>query len=359
VSWFRCSESRLLALRKSRQHTGSRNVTHILQFRRDVIREFFQIKGFGLCSNCGSYTPGMRKDGSTKVHMADIDPHMTWFCFVFVLVCLFLFRGDGCEGVFADGIPWVAYVCVYVPCLGFQLFLMPYTEKAEKAMAALGRTLTNVFDISSGLDTSASSPLAREEARMTEALARRARKLEKKKAKRKRAQRKRERGEEEGEEEVVDSEDDEDEKLESSDDSDRETELPSADVAAGASGKQRTRLMFPIEVERHLQLLWKNELTVLTAIYNSTSNADVCPATALQRQQDWRMLFVRVLAVPPSRFRPPVVLGELTFDHAQNHYYKKIIELNSLILELAHQPNVPSLTGSTLIPTDGSFVGEF
>jgi hypothetical protein len=234
--------------------------------------------------------------------------------------------------------------------LGLQLFLMPYTEKAEKAMAGMGRTLMNVFDITGGLDSSASSPLAKEEARMTEALARRARKLEKKKAKRRRAQLKRERGDEEDEETIVDVEDEDDEKNESSDDDDgSDSEQPAAaDVAGvGASGKQRTRLMFPIEVERHLQLLWKNELSVMTAIYNSTSNADVCPATALKRQQDWRMLFVRVLAVPPSRFRPPVVLGELTFDHAQNHYYKKIIELNSQILELAHTPNVPSLTGST------------
>jgi DNA-directed RNA polymerase I subunit RPA1 len=95
-------------------------------------------------------------------------------------------------------------------------------------------------------------------------------------------------------------------------------------------------LLFANEVERHLELLWREEHTVLSAVFNSSADGgSLCARGVHLRQHDWRIFFVRVLGVPPNRFRPPVVLNELTFEHAQNHYYKKIVESNSLIVQFS------------------------
>ena len=37
---------------------------------------------------------------------------------------------------------------------------------------------------------------------------------------------------------------------------------------------------------------------------------------------------MRAIPVPPSRFRPPMVMGTMTVEHAQNHYLNKVLELN-------------------------------
>ncbi|KAL9186875.1 hypothetical protein ACHAXT_010595 [Thalassiosira profunda] len=43
----------------------------------------------------------------------------------------------------------------------------------------------------------------------------------------------------------------------------------------------------------------------------------------------YTMFFLRALPVPPSRFRPPVVMGSMTVEHSQNVYLSKVIELNA------------------------------
>lgn len=52
--------------------------------------------------------------------------------------------------------------------------------------------------------------------------------------------------------------------------------------------------------------------------------------------------FCHVLPVPPSRFRPPTKFGDFTFDHAQNYFYKAILENGLIIsqsnLSLVNQP---------------------
>eukprot|EP00804_Cyclotella_cryptica_P004163 CCRYP_014543-RB/>CCRYP_014543-RB protein AED:0.08 eAED:0.08 QI:152/0.87/0.77/1/0.75/0.66/9/493/1780 len=45
----------------------------------------------------------------------------------------------------------------------------------------------------------------------------------------------------------------------------------------------------------------------------------------------YTLFFLRALPVPPSRFRPPIVMGNMTVEHSQNFYLSKVLELNARI----------------------------
>ena len=54
----------------------------------------------------------------------------------------------------------------------------------------------------------------------------------------------------------------------------------------------------------------------------------------------YTIFFLRVVPVPPSRFRPPVVMGTLIVEHSQNYYLSKVIELNAqlrTLFNVAHE----------------------
>ena len=48
----------------------------------------------------------------------------------------------------------------------------------------------------------------------------------------------------------------------------------------------------------------------------------------------YTIFFLRALPVPPSRFRPPVVMGNMTVEHSQNYYLSRVIELNARLRTL-------------------------
>jgi hypothetical protein len=75
-------------------------------FRREVIREFMSLKGSGRCAHCSSHTPSLRKDAASKI------------------------------------------------------FLLPLTEKAEKAMHMMGKTVANVLDSDGALANQAEEEAA-------------------------------------------------------------------------------------------------------------------------------------------------------------------------------------------------------
>ncbi|EFJ45495.1 hypothetical protein VOLCADRAFT_105949 [Volvox carteri f. nagariensis] len=114
---------------------------------------------------------------------------------------------------------------------------------------------------------------------------------------------------------------------------------PTIDVA--------TKYMTPLEVEEHLRLLWQNEWPVLSLIYS----AHVAPTpgkrvgsrlmTEAEARQAYRMFFLRVIAVPPNKFRPPSKVGEELFEHAHNVSLSKII---SSCLDLTSAPSATEAT---------------
>lgn len=96
-------------------------------------------------------------------------------------------------------------------------------------------------------------------------------------------------------------------------------------------------LMFPNEVEKHIEFLWKQEADVLSTLWGSMCDLlqhEDGESTAGANQHytaplnNHRMFFLRVLCVPPSRFRPPTRFGDMLVDHPQNVYFKHILEMD-------------------------------
>ena len=53
----------------------------------------------------------------------------------------------------------------------------------------------------------------------------------------------------------------------------------------------------------------------------------------LRSPEGWQVFFMRVIPVPPSRFRPPILMDGKQFEHAQNFQYTKILNLNEQLVE--------------------------
>ena len=50
----------------------------------------------------------------------------------------------------------------------------------------------------------------------------------------------------------------------------------------------------------------------------------------------YTLFFLRALAVPPSRFRPPVIMGHMSIEHSQNYYLSRVLELNARLRSSFH-----------------------
>ena len=106
------------------------------------------------------------------------------------------------------------------------------------------------------------------------------------------------------------------------------------EVELAAESRRVPVLMFPSEVEAHLERLWAEEGQVLGHVCGSVFNA---PRLKQSRASpvSHSLFFVRVLAVPPSRFRPPSLLNGVESDHPHNAYLKLIIEADARIRRMA------------------------
>jgi DNA-directed RNA polymerase I subunit RPA1 len=64
----------------------------------------------------------------------------------------------------------------------------------------------------------------------------------------------------------------------------------------------------------------------------SVSNAE----QILGGGKGYSLFFLRAVPVPPSRFRPPVIMGHMTIEHSQNFYLSKVLELNAQLRSTIH-----------------------
>ena len=133
------------------------------------------------------------------------------------------------------------------------------------------------------------------------------------------------------------SSDDDDSSSSSSSSEDDEEEKPSAAAskkskivddqrnADGSKKEKRPRLLFVHEAEEHMRRLFKKEELLMKYLWASMSP---------QPSQDYRMFFIRCLAVAPPRFRPSSAVGDRVSVHPQNFYLKKILEASDSIVAL-------------------------
>jgi hypothetical protein len=83
----------------------------------------------------------------------------------------------------------------------------------------------------------------------------------------------------------------------------------------------------PIEAEAQMKLLWDREGLILSLIFGSARGAPLPhePDPVLRIDSNgYKLFFIHTLAVPPSRFRPPMALGDVVAEHPQNVYLAKV-----------------------------------
>lgn len=114
--------------------------------------------------------------------------------------------------------------------------------------------------------------------------------------------------------------------------------LAAAQAAASQAKTAAHKFLPPIEVELQMQHLWKHEAGVLDLIFASgkDSHDGDSPASAGDANgaspgvpaggvfDGYRVFFIRALAVPPPRFRPPMHMGDMIAEHPQNVYLTKV-----------------------------------
>ncbi|CAN0464884.1 unnamed protein product, partial [Ascophyllum nodosum] len=114
--------------------------------------------------------------------------------------------------------------------------------------------------------------------------------------------------------------------------------VPGAAPGSAAPSKQQKN-MPPIEVELQMQLLWKNEYKTLHLVFSSGKGLvygeedangleSAIQGASGEFGSGYRLFFLRDLAVPPPRFRPPMDMGGVVAEHPQNVHLTKILGLN-------------------------------
>ena len=57
----------------------------------------------------------------------------------------------------------------------------------------------------------------------------------------------------------------------------------------------------------------------------------------LMPELTYSSFFQRVVPVPPNRFRPPAKVGDIVFEHSQNVWLGKIVQLNEQLQQMVRR----------------------
>ena len=101
------------------------------------------------------------------------------------------------------------------------------------------------------------------------------------------------------------------------------------------------KFMHALEVEAQVRLTWRSNPFLCAKIFGcayctDSNNIDINNPKEKKElvQSDgnttdpWGIFFMRAVPVTPSKFRPPMIMGTMTVEHAQNVYLNKILETN-------------------------------
>eukprot|EP01122_Echinamoeba_exundans_P016375 TRINITY_DN826_c0_g3_i2.p1 TRINITY_DN826_c0_g3~~TRINITY_DN826_c0_g3_i2.p1 ORF type:complete len:1768 (+),score=512.87 TRINITY_DN826_c0_g3_i2:109-5412(+) len=109
-----------------------------------------------------------------------------------------------------------------------------------------------------------------------------------------------------------------------------------ADLARKSSQGHNQRYMDPSEVEKHMELLWKNEQAIFDLFWGGVSMEN----GQMTRKSRPNQFFMRVVPVAPSRFRPASEFEGLITEHPQNIYLQRMIELTKSFLRISMETDV-------------------
>lgn len=74
-------------------------------------------------------------------------------------------------------------------------------------------------------------------------------------------------------------------------------------------------LLTPMHLQKHMENLFKHERTLIDLLFSRPGEKQASPY----------LLFLKVLAVPPNRFRPAAIMQDAIRENPQNFYYTKIL----------------------------------
>lgn len=128
-----------------------------------------------------------------------------------------------------------------------------------------------------------------------------------------------------------------------------------ATVSTGKKEYTKDSFMHALEVEAQCRMTWNKEPFLCSKFFGCAHSPEHMSVTGESLENDdaannrrprstsdaaeaisgggkgYTFFFLRALAVPPSRFRPPVIMGNMTVEHSQNFYLSKVLELNARI----------------------------
>lgn len=89
----------------------------------------------------------------------------------------------------------------------------------------------------------------------------------------------------------------------------------------------RDKYMHALEVEAQVKWTWQLD-------------PDLCDSLFGGGVEGYKIFFLRAIPIPPARFRPPMMLGTMTVEHAQNASLNKMLVSNERIRSLLTQEDV-------------------
>jgi DNA-directed RNA polymerase I subunit RPA1 len=98
---------------------------------------------------------------------------------------------------------------------------------------------------------------------------------------------------------------------------------------AAASGKHKDKYMHPGEVQAQLRRTWDLDPFLCSCLFGFGFDNEGSAASA--SSSGLNKFFLQAVPVPPSRFRPPMLLGSMSIEHSQTQYLGKILQLNALV----------------------------
>jgi DNA-directed RNA polymerase I subunit RPA1 len=85
---------------------------------------------------------------------------------------------------------------------------------------------------------------------------------------------------------------------------------------------KRDKFMHALEVEAQVRLTWESDPILCNYLFGGGAT------------DGYKIFFMRAIPVPPSRFRPPMMMGSLTVENAQNQHLNKLLVANDRIRTL-------------------------
>lgn len=82
-------------------------------------------------------------------------------------------------------------------------------------------------------------------------------------------------------------------------------------------------VLSPPEIEAHVKALWANHEELFELLYGLKGRGRI----PYDEHPGHKVLFVRIVLVPPSRFRPTSLVGNMTYaaEHPQNMFYQRLL----------------------------------